>query len=74
MKDKAIRFPSTKKCERSADAVLNAKWFFEFVGAVDGCHIPIERPREDKYVYVNRKGFHSFALVGVCDSIVYNMI
>ena len=66
-KDKAMRFPSTKKCERSVDAVLNVKWFFGFVGAVDACHITIERPREEKYAYVNRKVFHSFALVGVCD-------
>ena len=37
------------------------------MGAVDACHIPIERPRENEHAFVNRKGFHSIVLMGVCD-------
>ncbi|CAB3978951.1 Hypothetical predicted protein [Paramuricea clavata] len=29
------------------------------VGAVDGTHIPIRKPKEDPTSYVNRKGYHS---------------
>ena len=37
------------------------------LGAVDGCHIPLKAPVEDPLSYVNRKGFHSVLLQGVCD-------
>ncbi|XP_011869570.1 PREDICTED: putative nuclease HARBI1, partial [Vollenhovia emeryi] len=37
------------------------------VGAIDGCHIRIRRPKEHEEDYVNRKGFHSILLQGVCD-------
>ena len=36
------------------------------IGAVDGCHIPIQRPSEHEYAYVNRKGYHSINLMAVC--------
>ena len=71
LKDRVIRLPSDEACVASANAVQQAKGFYGFVGAVDGCHIPIERPREDEHTYVNRKGYHSLVLMGVCDE---NMI
>ena len=40
---------------RNANTVQHANGFHGFVGTVDGCHIPIERPREDEHTYVNRK-------------------
>jgi hypothetical protein len=39
------------------------------VGCIDGCHIPISAPvGEHKAAYINRKGFFSVNLQGVCDS------
>ena len=67
IRDSLIRFPSAERCRVSSDAVLATKGFSGFVGAVDGCHIPIERPREDEHAYINRKGFHSIVLMAVCD-------
>lgn len=37
------------------------------VGAIDGCHIPISAPTEHPNSYINRKGFHSILLQGICD-------
>jgi nuclease HARBI1 len=34
---------------------------------VDGCHIPIPAPKEDSVYYINRKGFYSVLLQGICD-------
>ena len=36
------------------------------VGAIDGCHIPIKRPRQNGNDYFNRKKFYSMVLQGVC--------
>ncbi len=37
------------------------------VGFVDGCHIPIKKPHENGDDYINRKGWPSMLLQGVCD-------
>lgn len=37
------------------------------VGAIDGSHIRILKPKQHPNSYLNRKGFHSVLLQGVCD-------
>lgn len=37
------------------------------IGAIDGCHIRIRRPVKHEEDYVNREGFHSILLQGVCN-------
>lgn len=37
------------------------------VGAVDGCHIKIDAPKYSPSSYINRKGFHSIVLQGICN-------
>lgn len=36
------------------------------MGAIDGCHVPIEAPLENPNAYFNRKQFHSVILQAVC--------
>ena len=36
------------------------------IGCVDGTHIRIQVPNEHENAYVNRKGFHSINVQGVC--------
>ena len=67
MKGTFINFPGAERCQASSNAVLQSTCFRGFVGAVDGCHIPIEKSRENEHAFVNRKGFHSIVLMGVCD-------
>lgn len=38
------------------------------VGVIDGCHIPISAPTEYPISYINRKGFHSILLQGICNN------
>jgi len=37
------------------------------IGAVDGSHIAISAPTENSENYINRKGYHSIILQGICD-------
>lgn len=37
------------------------------VGCVDGTHIRIQAPHENENGYVNRKGFHSINVQGICN-------
>ena len=37
------------------------------IGLIDGCHIPIPKPKNDPESYMNRKKFSSIILQGICD-------
>jgi len=37
------------------------------VGVIDDCHIPISAPTEHPNSYINRKGFYSIILQGICN-------
>ncbi|XP_032690075.1 putative nuclease HARBI1 [Odontomachus brunneus] len=40
--------------------------FPNIIGAIDGTHIKIKAPQDDKQSYVNRKGYHSIHVQAVC--------
>ena len=42
--------------------------FPNVVGAIDGCHIQIKTPSEDKECYYNRKKFFSIVLQAICNA------
>lgn len=37
------------------------------IGAIDGCHIAISASIKNSDSYINRKGYHSIVLQGICD-------
>ncbi|XP_066585492.1 uncharacterized protein [Prorops nasuta] len=41
--------------------------FVGVIGCIDGSHIKIKRPKHNSNSYVNRKGYHSLLLQGICD-------
>ena len=43
------------------------KGFPRALGAIDGYHIPIKAPNFCPANYINRKGFHSVILQGICN-------
>jgi hypothetical protein len=45
---------------------LEKKAFPRVLGAIDGCHIPTEKPTIDGNYYYNKKKFFSVALQGIC--------
>ncbi|KAJ8948005.1 hypothetical protein NQ318_011893 [Aromia moschata] len=43
--------------------------FPHVIGAIDGCHIKIDKPQTDPESFINRKGFYSIHMQVVCDHI-----
>ena len=45
------------------------KWgFSSCAGAIDGTHIPIQAPLENRTDYINRKSYHSIVMQALVDS------
>jgi hypothetical protein len=47
-------------------AFSNKSGFPQIIGAIDGCHVAINRPKEDGDSYFNRKKFYFVVLQAVC--------
>jgi len=54
-----------KEC--SANNFKSVSGYSDVIGAIDGCHIRINRPPTHGDDYINRKGYFSVLLQGVCD-------
>jgi len=63
-----VKFPEIIEHQNKVKAdFANYSGFPGVIGAIDGTHIAIKRPRQDEHIYVNRKGFHSLNVQVVCD-------
>ncbi|XP_043469299.1 putative nuclease HARBI1 [Leptopilina heterotoma] len=62
-----IRLPTVQEREVTKQFYLGTKGFPGVVGAIDGTHIRIDRPSEDKDSYINRKQYFSIHMQGVVD-------
>ena len=66
--------PRTPEAWRSVAERFGKKWnYFNCLGAVDGKHIKIKKPRGGGSLYFNYKKFHSIVLMGVADA-AYNFL
>ncbi|XP_074026324.1 putative nuclease HARBI1 [Leptinotarsa decemlineata] len=61
-----IKWPNENE-KRIAEEHFRDNGFPNVIGAIDGCHIKIDRPATDPDSYINRKGFYSLQLQAVCD-------
>lgn len=52
---------------RLTEEFRNIGGFPNIIGAIDGSHIEITAPSENSVSYINRKGFHSLLVQGICD-------
>ena len=62
-----IRWPDNHSKEQNARQFLCTSGLPNIIGAIDGCHIRISRPSKHGNSYLNRKGYYSILLQGVCD-------
>jgi len=66
--DEYIVWPTTlEMCSRNAQMFEGKYGFPGCVGCVDGSHIPMKPPANDRDSYINRKGYASVNLMAVCD-------
>lgn len=62
-----IKWPEVHELLQIQQKFAAMNGFPGVVGVIDGCHIRISAPIEHSNSYINRKGFHSIVLQGICD-------
>ena len=63
-----VCMPSEDKLREIVGEFENLWGFPQVVGAIDGSHIPVLKPKESPSDYYNRKGFYSILVQAVVDS------
>ena len=62
-----ITWPTDAEVAECKNSFYRRGGFPCVIGCVDGTHIRIQAPNEHENAYVNRKGFHSINVQGVCN-------
>jgi DDE superfamily endonuclease len=64
-----VKFPteSTPLSEEIEDSINNFPYFKDCIGAIDGSHIPISPPDNERIPFRNRKGFLSQNVLAACN-------
>lgn len=66
--DLYIKFPNTREERQTIKVEFMERWGFPgCIGAVDGTHIAILKPRTEEHNFINRKGFHSLNIQIICN-------
>ncbi|XP_066601197.1 putative nuclease HARBI1 [Prorops nasuta] len=63
-----IKWPQYRELMQNQNNFQEVSNFPGIVGVIDGCHIRISAPINYPNSYINRKGYHSIILQGICDS------
>ena len=68
MKDTFIKWPQTpEKLNSVKNGFYQTAGFTNVVGCINGTDMPIQAPGDDEASFVNRKGFYSIIVQGICD-------
>jgi hypothetical protein len=68
MRSDYIRWPNKQQQYLIAEDFSQRYGFPNVVGCIDGTHVPVKAPSNDRENYVNRKGFPSVNVMAVCDN------
>ncbi|XP_063405889.1 putative nuclease HARBI1 [Mytilus trossulus] len=67
-RDQFIKWPCTPdKLSEAKNGFFEKAGFPNGIGCVVGTHVRIQAPADDEPSFVNRKGFHSVNVQGICD-------
>ncbi|KAL4149198.1 hypothetical protein QTP88_003191 [Uroleucon formosanum] len=61
-----IKWPNNEQI-RESEKAFRENGFPMVIGAIDGCHIKIDKPDNDPDSCINRKGYYSIQMQVVCD-------
>lgn len=61
-----IKWPNEDE-KRESEVAFKENGFPMAIGAIDGCHIKIDKPENDLDSYINRKSYYSIHMQVVCD-------
>ena len=64
-----VRFPQNESLQDVIDGFYHRWGFPQTVGAIDGTHIPIFKPKDSASDYYNRKGYYSILM----QAVVWNL-
>lgn len=67
IKEEIIKWPNIQRRRTIQNAFASNDGIEGAIGAIDGSHIEIAKPKENQDSYINRKGFASLLLQGVVD-------
>ncbi|XP_032682473.1 putative nuclease HARBI1 [Odontomachus brunneus] len=59
-----ITYPTLAEKQETANFFNERKGFPHVIGAIDGCHVRIDKPTEDSDSYINRKQYFSLHIQG----------
>jgi len=57
-----IKWPDVKEAKYTWTDVQNKHKFSKIIGAIDGTHVHIHKPKKHAKSYINRKGYHSIQM------------
>ena len=63
-----IVWPSGDYKDKVIRGFYDMKGIWGVIGLIDRCHLEIPTQKHDKAAYINRKGFSSIILQGICDN------
>lgn len=63
-----IKWPNQDTAAKISAHFKRMQGIEDILGAIDGCHVGINRPKHNAESYINRKGFYSALLQGICDN------
>ena len=61
-------FPNTSGQFLTQQIFYEKPDFPQVIGFIDGIHVPILAPSQNKDIYVNRKNFYSINTQAICDA------
>ncbi|XP_031328987.1 putative nuclease HARBI1 isoform X1 [Photinus pyralis] len=68
IKHEYIVWPCKNEAKHIGEEFEKKQGIKNVIGAIDGCHIRINKPKLNQDSYVNRKGYHSILLQGVVNN------
>jgi len=69
LKPNYVKWPSASECHRIASEFEESTGLSGVIGCIDGTHVQMKPPANNRDSYINRKVFPSINVMAVCDNV-----